>query len=109
EAAEPGQYRSLQRLVQRDMQFLLGERDEDDNPDNDFGLRVTRGQSKTLLWQLDPFQALGFEFERMPAYMALTLAITRKHLSQILPASTQQELTRIFDQADRKLQQQERK
>jgi predicted DNA-binding transcriptional regulator YafY len=109
ESSGPKQHRSQQRLVQRDMQFLLGERDADGAPDNDFGLCVSAGQSKTLLWRLDPFQALSYEFERMPAYMALTLAITRKHLSQILPTDTQQELTRIFDQADQKLQQQERK
>ncbi len=106
EAANP---RSLQRLVQRDLQFLLGERDEDGLPDNEFGLVMQRGQSKTLLWQLDPYAPLNYDFERMPAYMALALSITRQHLQQILPANTRQELSRLFEQADLKLQQQERK
>ena len=100
--------RSQQRLVQRDMQFLLGEEDEEGEASNDFGLTVTRGQSKTLLWQLDPYPTLNYDFERMPAFMALALAITRKHLHQVLPSGTQQELARLFEQAESRLNQQEK-
>lgn len=100
--------RSQQRLVQRDMQFLLGEEDEEGETSNDFGLTATRGQSKTLLWQLDPYQTLNYDFERMPAFMALALAITRKHLHQVLPSGTQQELARLFEQAESRLNQQEK-
>lgn len=100
--------RSQQRLVQRDMQFLLGAEDEEGEASNDFGLTVTRGQSKTLLWQLDPYQTLNYDFERMPAFMALALAITRKHLRQVLPSGTQQELARLFEQAESRLNQQEK-
>lgn len=106
--ADSANPRSQQRLIQRDMQFLLGEEDEEGETSNDFGLTVTRGPSKTLLWQLDPYQTLNYDFERMPAFMALALTITRKHLRQVLPSGTQQELARLFEQAESRLNQHEK-
>jgi len=102
--------KSLMRLIQRDMKFLLGEYDEDDDSYlNDFGLKVSRGQGKTQLWALDPYQQVSYDFEKMPAYMALALTVTRKHLKQVLPSSTQHELAQVFHNAETKLAQAENK
>lgn len=102
--------KSLMRLIQRDMKFLLGEYDEeDDSYLNSFGLEVSRGQGKTQLWSLDPYQQVSYDFEKMPAYMALALTVTRKHLKQVLPSSTQHELAQVFHNAQNKLQQAESK
>ena len=107
--------KSTIRLVQRDLKFLLGEidyeQDSDDGEEytNTFGLKVIRGQGKTLLWSLDPYQQVSYDFEKMPAYMALALTVTRKHLKQVLPSSTQQELAQVFYNAETKLQRAESK
>lgn len=102
--------KSLLRLIQRDLKFLLGEYDEDDDSYlNNFGLEVTRGRGKTQLWSLDPYQQVSYDFEKMPAYMALALTVTRKHLKQVLPSSTQQELAQVFFNAENRLQQAQNK
>lgn len=98
------QPRSQQRLVQRDLQFLLGDFDEETRThSNEFGLQMTRGTGKNQLWQLDPYQMIHYDFERMPAYMALTLRIAQRHLSPILPSGTRAELQHVFLQAEQKL------
>lgn len=102
--------KSLLRLIQRDLKFLLGEYDEeDDSYLNNFGLEVRRGRGKTQLWSLDPYQQVSYDFEKMPAYMALALTVTRKHLKQVLPSSTQQELAQVFYNAENRLQQAQNK
>jgi predicted DNA-binding transcriptional regulator YafY len=100
--------RSQFRLVQRDLKFLLGEL-IDDEYENDFGLSMARGEGKSLLWALEPYQQLSYDFERMPAYMALAMQVSQKHLSQVLPSSTKEELAKFFDGAEYKLQKAERK
>jgi predicted DNA-binding transcriptional regulator YafY len=107
------------RLIQRDLAFLLGglhinDDAEDktqlqDEYDNDFGLLVEPGEGKSRRWRLDPYQQLNYDFERMPAFMALALSVTQKHLTQVLPTSTQHELKRIFRNAEAKLQKSEQK
>ncbi len=98
------QSRSQQRLIQRDLQFLLGDYDaEEQSYSNEFGLQVSRGTGKSQLWQLDPYQLIHYDFERMPAYMALTLRIAERHLTPILPTGTRAELQHVFDQAEQKL------
>lgn len=104
-----GNERSQFRLIQRDLNFLLGEQDEDGDYDNDFGLVMQRGQAKSLLWSLQPYQQLHYDFERMPAYMALAMSLSQKHLKQILPSSTQRELSQVFSSAQEKLEKSERK
>ncbi len=101
--------RSQFRIVQRDLNFLLGKLGEEDEPDNDFGLSVERGLGKSQLWSLEPYQHLNYDFERMPAYMALALSLSAKHLTQVLPSATQKELQRVFDNAANKLRQSENK
>lgn len=101
--------RSQLRLIQRDLCFLVGTEDEDGEPDNEFGLMVERGESKSRLWRLDPYQPLNVDFERMPAFMALALSLTEKHLTQVLPSTTRRELGQVFQNAEAKLQQSERK
>jgi len=101
--------KSQYRLVQRDLTFLLGTDEASQEPDNDFGLTMERGLSKSLHWQLDPYQQLNYDFERMPAFMALALSVTQKHLKQVLPSDTQRELNRLFLGAESKLQQSEKK
>jgi predicted DNA-binding transcriptional regulator YafY len=101
--------KSICRLIQRDLSFLLGEADDDGTHFNDFGLATERGDRKTLLWSLDPYQSLNYDFEKMPAFMALALSITQKHLKQVLPAATQKELAQLFKGADTKLEQQSSK
>ena len=99
------------RLIQRDLAFLLGAESETEAGefDNDFGLLVERGLGKSRHWRLDPYQQLNYDFERMPAFMALALSVTQKHLKQVLPSSTQHELKRIFLNAEAKLQKSEQK
>ncbi len=99
---------SYRRTIQRDMNFLYGST-AIPNADsyNDFGLEVTRGEGKSLLWKLDPYSSLAYDFEKMPSYLALSFAMTQKHLSGILPRQTLYELERFFQNADSKLQQQE--
>lgn len=106
--ASSEQRRSQFRLVQRDMQFLLGE-EFDGEYDNDFGLKAVRGDGKSLLWSLEPYQALHYDFERMPAYMALAMHISQKHLMQVLPQQARRELALLFDGAEAKLQKTEKK
>jgi predicted DNA-binding transcriptional regulator YafY len=102
--------KSLFRLIQRDLKFLLGEYDEEDGTyDNVFGLMMERGQGKSLHWSLDPYEQMSYDLEKMPAYMALALSITQKHLTQVLPSSTQKELARVFDTAESRLAKSENK
>ncbi|MCP5207033.1 MAG: WYL domain-containing protein [Hahellaceae bacterium] len=101
------QHRSLLRTVQRDMLFLLGEMDEGE-PDNAFGLETEQGPGRTTLWRLDPYTDLHFDFEKMPQFMAMAFAMTRKHLKDILPKNTASELTRFFTQAESRLEQSEK-
>ena len=100
--------RSQYRLVQRDLKFLLGDL-IDGEYENDFGLSMERGDGKSLMWALEPYQQLSYDFERMPAYMALAMQVSQKHLSQVLPSSTREELATIFQGAEYKLQKAERK
>lgn len=98
------------RLIQRDLKFLLGGYDEEDEVyTNPFGLEARRGKAKSLLWSLEPYQQVSYDFEKMPAFMALALTITRKHLKQVLPSSTQKELEAVFQNAETKLQKAEGK
>jgi len=102
------------RLIQRDLIFLLGGEiksinDEPDEYDNDFGLAIEKGTGKSRLWRLDPYQNLSYSFEKMPAFMALALSVTQKHLKQVLPSDTQHELKRIFLNAEEKLHKSEQK
>jgi len=122
------QAKSLLRLIQRDLHFLLGEKAEEDEPlnfdpdrkesssledyplyDNDFGLYLEQGSGKSLLWKLSPYQQLNYDFERMPAFMALALSVSEKHLKQVLPSETRAELKKLFEQAHLKLAQSEQK
>ena len=95
------------RLIQRDLNFLLGDKSDDDSlnngkenltynkfdeHDNDFGLGLEKGAGKALLWKLSPYQQLNYDFERMPAFMALALNLSEKHLKQVLPSETRSEL-----------------
>lgn len=100
--------KSVFRLIQRDLNFLLGEEFDEGEFENDFGLTMERGQRKSLLWKLDPFQSLNYSFEKIPDYMALALSISQKHLKQVLPANTQEALRAIFERANIKLSQQEK-
>lgn len=101
--------RSQFRLVQRDLNFLLGEEFEAGDFDNEFGLSRVKGERKSQRWRLEPFQELSYDFERIPAFMALALSVTQKHLTQVLPSDTQQELQRIFSGAEEKLSKSEQK
>lgn len=91
------------RLIQRDMNFLLGGTTLDDEPDNDFGLETEAGDGRTLAWRLDPYGTHTFGYERMPSHMALAFSMTRKHLSTFLPRNTLHELERFFERAETKL------
>lgn len=97
------------RLLQRDMNFLLGEVDEEGEHDNPFGMHVARGDGKSRLWTLEPYQHLRYDFERMPSFMALALSLTQKHLKQVLPAAVQRELFHLFSSAQLSLERQEKK
>ena len=114
------QTRSLFRLIQRDLNFLLGDKpavddkeqhtyEQFDEYDNDFGLSVEKGLGKALLWQLSPYQHLNYDFERMPAFMALALTLSEKHLKQVLPSETRTELKKLFENAQEKLIKSEQK
>lgn len=123
--AYQSQAKSLFRLIQRDLNFLLGDKSDDtevvkntkeqliydslDDYDNDFGLSVEKGSGKSLLWQLSPYQQLNYDFERMPAFMALALSLSEKHLKQVLPSETQAELKKLFENAQNKLIKSEQK
>jgi predicted DNA-binding transcriptional regulator YafY len=122
--AHQNQTKSLFRLIQRDLSFLLGEKSDEasaetnkeqltydsfDEYDNDFGLCVEKGSGKSLLWKLSPYQQLTYDFERMPAFMALALTLSEKHLKQVLPSETRAELKKLFDNAQEKLVKSEQK
>lgn len=122
--ADQNQPKSILRLIQRDLNFLLGEKpdslselphkeqltyDHLDEYDNDFGLSVEKGSGKGLLWKLSPYQQLSYDFERMPAFMALALTLSEKHLKQVLPSETREELKKVFDNAQEKLIKSEQK
>lgn len=96
---------SVRRTIQRDLNFLFGANDVlNEEGDNDFGLEATRGTGKSLLWSLDPYSTLAYDFEKMPTYLALSFAMTQKHLSGIMPKNTLTEMERFFKNADTKLQ-----
>jgi predicted DNA-binding transcriptional regulator YafY len=119
------QSKSLLRLIQRDLNFLLGEKTEEEEShadrkersavedyplyENDFGLYLEKGPGKSVLWKLSPYQHLNYDFERMPAFMALALSVSEKHLKQVLPSDTRAELKKLFEQAQLKLAQSEQK
>ena len=99
---------AIKRAVQRDMNFLYGATHVlKDDVYNDFGLEVERGPGKSLHWKLDPYSSLSYDFEKMPSYLALSFAMTQKHLSGIMPRNTLRELERFFQNADTKLQKEE--
>jgi len=96
---------SVRRTIQRDLNFLYGASDVlNEEGDNDFGLEAIRGTGKSLLWSLDPYATLAYDFEKMPTYLALSFAMTQKHLSGIMPKNTLTEMERFFKNADTKLQ-----
>ena len=113
------QQKSVFRLIQRDLKFLLGDKSDDlpepcnnkesltytkfDEYDNDFGLSLEKGSRKAHLWQLSPYQQLNYDFERMPAFMALALSLSEKHLKQVLPSETRAELNKLFENAQNKI------
>ncbi len=122
--AQQSQSKSIFRLIQRDLNFLLGDKSDDsseqankessihediDEYDNDFGLSVEKGSGKALLWSLSPYQQLNYDFERMPAFMALALTLSEKHLKQVLPSETRSELKKLFENAQEKLIKSEQK
>jgi len=103
---------AIRRTIQRDMNFLYGASSvttaaDDVESYNEFGLEVERGGGKSLVWRLDPYSSLSYDFEKMPSYLALSFAMTQKHLSGIMPKNTLHELERFFDNADSKLQKEE--
>ncbi|WP_416397852.1 helix-turn-helix transcriptional regulator [Allohahella sp. A8] len=109
------------RVVQRDLKFLLGDDpgffdadpaeadDELEEPLNPFGLRSVPAAGKGRAWMLDPLDRQRFDFEKMPGYLAVAFAMTAKHLSNLLPQSTLNEMTAFFAEAERVLQRSERK
>jgi predicted DNA-binding transcriptional regulator YafY len=101
------QKKSQFRLIQRDLNFLLGSEVDEGEFENNFGLTIERGSGKTRMWQLDSFSMLTYNFEQMPDYMALALAITQKHLKQVLPTETQHVLKQFFTSAESQLQKSE--
>lgn len=99
---------TVRRTIQRDMNFLYGATASvDEDGYNEFGLEVERGNGKSLIWFLDPYSSLSFDFEKMPSYLALSFAMTQKHLSGVMPKNTLHELERFFENADSKLQKEE--
>ncbi len=103
---------AVRRTIQRDMNFLYGGSSTsvnrcDDQVYNEFGLEVERGSGKSLVWVLDPYSNLTYDFEKMPSYLALSFAMTQKHLSGIMPKNTLHELEHFFNKADSKLQKEE--
>lgn len=99
---EQAKARTRYRSVQRDLNFLLG-REEDGEPDNNFGLDEVPGDGRSRLWRVDPYNGLSYDFEKMPQNMAIAFAMTQKHLSDLLPRNTHQELQRLFLAAEHKL------
>ena len=101
--------KTLLRQTQRDMIYFYGApvaaqaNLEEQNAENDFGIICSRGEGKSLLWSLDPYSTLKFDFEKMPQYMAVAFAMTKKHLSNLLPRNTLSELERFFNQAEARL------
>jgi hypothetical protein len=100
--------KSKLRIVQRDFNFLYGEEDEEGCSENEFGLEKERGNGRSHIWRLDPYNNLHYDFEKMPQNMAIAFAMTEKHLSDLLPRNTHKELKRIFDVAEHKLAQSEK-
>ncbi|ARU57866.1 transcriptional regulator [Oleiphilus messinensis] len=94
--------KSLQRVVQRDLVFLRGG-PLNGEADNEFGLDVTPGVRRALLWQMEPYGLQSFDFEKMPKFLALAFSMVRKHLISIMPQNTVAELTAFFDHAEEKL------
>lgn len=105
---QESQTKSLFRLIQRDLKFLLGDEIDEDEYDNEFGLVIEKGLGKSNMWRLDPYSLLSYSFEKMPDYMALALSISQKHLKQVLPVDTQNVLKSIFQDAQQKLVKQEK-
>jgi predicted DNA-binding transcriptional regulator YafY len=106
---EGSKLKSHYRLIQRDLGFLLGDQElETAEYDNAFGLITEKGISKSKHWRLDPYSRITYSFEKMPDYMALALSITQKHLKQVLPEDTQSVLKSIFQNAQQKLEKQEK-
>lgn len=119
----PAQPKSVFRLIQRDLKFLLGDKldeEAEDNSitgdrkehlayseyedyDNHFGLTLEKGSGKSQLWKLEPYSLLEFNFERMPALMALALTLNEKHLKQVMPSEIRSELKQQFSKAQEKL------
>ncbi|UZE94616.1 helix-turn-helix transcriptional regulator [Alkalimarinus alittae] len=105
ESLSDSNYSAIRRTIQRDLNFLYGANDVlKDEGDNEFGLEAERGSGKSLLWSLDPYSTLAYDFEKMPTYLALSFAMTQKHLSGIMPKNTLTEMARFFKDADSKLQ-----
>ncbi|GLQ31592.1 helix-turn-helix transcriptional regulator [Litoribrevibacter albus] len=96
-------HKTLMRMVQRDLIFLLGEEDEEGIPDNEFGLERIKGEGRSIKWRLDPYNDLTYDFEKMPQNMAIAFAMTQKHLSDLLPRNTHKELSRLFSAAEMRL------
>ncbi|WP_250658048.1 helix-turn-helix transcriptional regulator [Alkalimarinus coralli] len=93
------------RTVQRDLNFLYGTSNVLNlEGDNDFGLEALRGEGKSLMWSIDPYSGLSYDFEKMPTYLALSFSMTQKHLSAVMPSNTLSEMERFFQNADTKLQ-----
>lgn len=98
-------HKTQMRVVQRDLNFLWGEEDEEGEADNEFGLQRIKGEGRTLKWRLDPYNDVSYDFEKMPQNMAIAFAMTEKHLSDLLPRNTHQELSRLFSAAESRLSQ----
>jgi predicted DNA-binding transcriptional regulator YafY len=108
ESDELGPSKSIQRLIQRDLKFLLGDEDEDGEFSNEFGLLSVQGSGKSRLWRLDPYHDLSYDFEKMPQNMAIAFAMTHKHLGELLPQNTQRQLQNLFEAAEHRLAQSEK-
>jgi len=98
-------HKTRMRVVQRDLNFLWGEEDEEGEADNEFGLERIKGEGRTLKWRLDPYNDVSYDFEKMPQNMAIAFTMTEKHLSDLLPRNTHHELSRLFTAAESRLSQ----